>query len=176
MTLTNPLRPYSRAAIPALAITLLLGNPARAAELLTGTVELADGDTARFVLDGESRDQVIGGELRLGETAYRITHLSRLGLIGATREPSETDSGKAEYAVLSSSFSTLTATGQPWVAANRYLHCDQPYNTFLAIYRDVDDATLAELGAVPYPILAEGEVAPVNAVVYCFYSQPPERG
>lgn len=152
----------------------LLGANATAAELLQGEVALDDGATAIFSLSGESREDVIDGEIRLGEQVFRITSTSRLGLIGAARGYDSDTGPVAEYAIFSSSFSEQTATGTPWVAADRRLHCDQPYNSFLVVYRMTDEGRIAALGSTPYPDLAEGGIPTDAATVYCFFSRPPE--
>ena len=152
----------------------LLAMNVQAAELLHGEVKLDDGATTTFSLSGESREDVIDGEIRLGEQAFRITKTSRLGLIGATRSYADDTGPVAEFAIFSSSFSEQTATGTPWVAADRRLHCDQPYNSFLVVYRMTDGDRIAALGSTPYPELAEGKVPTDSATVYCFFSRPPE--
>lgn len=158
--------------LPCLA-GLLITN-AQAAELLQGEVALGDGTTTVFSLSGESRENVIDGEIRLGEQAFRITDTSRLGLVGAARSYTGDAGPVAEYAIFSSSFSEQTATGNPWVAADRRVDCDQPYNSFLVVYRMTDEGRIAALGSTPYPALAEGDVPTDSATVYCFSSRPPE--
>lgn len=148
-------------------------------ELLRASVTLQDEQSAVFSLSGDSIKEIIGGRITLGDRVFLITKQSRLGLIGARREltkPAEaanTATGAVEYAVFSSSFSSQTGVGQPWISATDYLHCEQPYNSFLALYQVADHAALAKLGPVPYPILAEGKGAPDKSVVYCFYAKPP---
>ena len=140
---------------------------AGAAELLVGDVPLADNGTAQFVLESESRDRLEGGEIRLGKDEYRITHVSRLKLVGATRIGSS-----QEFAVFSSSFGTQTAVGQPWVAAHRYHGCDQPYNSFLALYAVHESEKADRLGEIPYRGLVESVEESDTSVVYCFMSAP----
>jgi hypothetical protein len=157
-----PLRPLLQCLALALA-----GASALAEDLLQGTIGLADGQQLAFTLSGESRENVIGGTLRLGEQSFTIDRMSRLGLIGARR------SGAGEFAVFSSSFSEQTARGQPWVAGKRYLNCDQPYNSFLAVYRVEGTAALEKLGSTPYPALTEDGSKSTDSTVYCFMSRPP---
>lgn len=153
---------------------VLLATGVQAAELLHGEVTLADGTTAVFSVSGEDRRNIIDGEIQLGDQTFRITSTSRLGLIGALRDDVGDDGSVAEFAIFSSSFSPQTATGDPWIAADQRLNCDQPYNSFLAVYRITDPQQLAALDEAPYAELAEGDVAVQSAVVYCFFSRPPE--
>jgi len=143
-----------------------------AAELLVGEIQMDGGSAAHFSLSGESREQVVGGEIHIGERAFRVTGVSRLGLIGARRRL-EGESVVAEYAVFSSSFSDQTAVGQPWVAADSYRNCDQRYNSFVAIYRVEDAERVRELGNTPYPTLADDRSISDQSEVYCFLSRPP---
>ena len=166
--------PFSKGGLGGTGIlALLLSASVHAETLLTGTVQLADQREVQFSLSGNSREDIINGEIRLGDLAFRIDKQSRMGLIGAQRALPELGETALEYAVFSSSFSSQTATGQPWVSARDYYLCNQPYNAFLALYQVVDSHALAELGPVPYPILAEGRGAPKQALVYCFSAQPP---
>lgn len=152
----------------------LMAVSVRADVLLQGDMELDDGTMTAFSLSGESRENIIDGEIRLGERVFRITNTSRLGLIGASRSFTDENGPVAEFAIFSSSFSSRMATGDPWVAADRRVRCDQPYNSFLAVYRMTDEERIADLDPVPYPELAEGDVATRSATVYCFFSRPPE--
>ncbi|MEZ5590843.1 MAG: hypothetical protein R3F53_09125 [Gammaproteobacteria bacterium] len=174
MFLTTPKR--ASATILLLGGSLLLAmTNAYSEELLHASVTLQDEQSAVFSLSGDSLEEIIGGQITLGDRVFLITKQSRLGLIGARRELIGEDAaaGAAEYAVFSSSFSSQTGVGQPWISATDYLHCEQPYNSFLALYQVTDNAALAKLGPVPYPVLAEGKGAPDKAIVYCFYAKPP---
>ena len=174
MFLTTPKR--ASATILLLGGSLLLAmTNAYSEELLHASVPLQDEQTVAFSLSGDSIEEIIGGQITLGDRVFLITKQSRLGLIGARRELTGEDAaaGATEYAVFSSSFSSQTGVGQPWISATDYLHCEQPYNSFLALYRVSDVAALAKLGPVPYPVLAEGKGAPDKAIVYCFYAKPP---
>ena len=151
-----------------LLLSVCLAAPVTAETLLSGTVE--DGGSEKsFSLSAEDRDDVIGGQISIDDQVFTIDKKSRLGLFGAQRQ---TEQGK-EFAVFSSSFSNQTATGQPWVDAGRYLSCDEPYNTFIAIYR-VDTAALGRLSGAPYPALTKNQNLARESVVYCFVSRPPE--
>jgi len=152
---------------------LLLPLSAHSAELLQAKVILQNEQDTVFSLSGASREDIIGGEIKLGERVYSITKQSRLGVIGAQRSLTAIGPNAAEYALFSSSFSEQTSVGQPWVSAQSYLHCEQPYNAFLAVYQIKDRDALSKLGPVPYPLLADGKGAPEKAVVYCFYAAPP---
>ena len=146
---------------------------AGAKELLTGAVWLGEDQKVPFSLSGEARDNVVGGEIRLGEASFEITRVSTMGLIGASRwhageDPSEPAYG--EFVTFSSSFSEETAVGQPWVAARKYVNCDVAYNSFIAIYRvDGIDAVKA-LGPVPYRVVTNDIDASDESTVYCFIS------
>ena len=154
------------------AAALSLPGRVQAEQLLYATLDAG----VEFSLDGESREKVVGGELRLGERRFEITGLSRMGLIGATRSVREGEGGAVafgEYAVFSSSFSDQTAVGQPWIRANAYHHCDEAYNSFLAVYRVEGAAAVEALGATPYAALTDDPAHAAGAVVYCFVSRPP---
>lgn len=143
---------------------------ASALELLTGTVPAAaDQQPIAFNLSGPSRDDIIGGEIRFGERVFTIDQQSRMGLIGARRALEQ----GSEFVVFSSSFSTQTATGQPRIAGQQYVNCEQPYNSYLAIYRVTDPAAVTALGETPYPQLLKDAGQSGDATVYCFYSKPP---
>lgn len=140
-----------------------------AEELLTGTITTSDQQTFPFVLSGPSREDIIGGEIRFGEQVFTIEKQSRRGVIGARRAVESA----SEFAVFSSSFSAQTATGQPRIAGQQFFNCEQPYNSYLAIYRFDDPAAVTALGETPYPRLLEDAGQSSKATVYCFYSQPP---
>lgn len=145
-----------------------------AEELLTGVVDAGDEKLA-FSLTGEDRENVMGGDISLGERVFKIGKVSRLGSIGAARLVVDQSEGKrhGEFVTFSSSFSVQTATGQPWVAAQRYVNCDSPYNSFLALYKVVGAEALEALGPVPYSVLNEDAGAADQSTVYCFMSNPP---
>ncbi len=156
------------------ALACTLTGAALAEELLTGVVD-AGGEELAFSLSGEDRQNVEGGVITLGERVFKIVKVSRLGLIGAARLVVDQTEDKryGEFVTFSSSFSAQTATGQPWVAAERYVNCDRPYNSFLALYRVVGAEALEALGSVPYPTLNEDAGAAEKSTVYCFISNPP---
>jgi hypothetical protein len=147
---------------------LLPGVNTQGAELLQGKVS-DDPDGLSFQLSGESRKDIIGGVITLGDRTFTITHVSRLGTIGARQD----GDNRSEFAVFSSSFSEQTATGQPWVASLRYNGCEQPYNSFLALYRVIGESALQALGEVPYRDLTDDVAHSTESEVYCFISRPP---
>lgn len=161
-----------RLAVCCAVVALGVGVVCPAAELLAGRVVLDGQQAMDFRLTGESRENVIGGEMVLGGRRYEIRHVSRLGSIGA-RGAGVRDARSSEFAVFSSSFSEQTAVGQPWVAGDRYVGCQQAYNSFLAVYTVGADAATA-LGTSPYAALAEDLGKSSEAVVYCFVSKPSE--
>lgn len=144
----------------------------QAEELLRAQVNL-DQTESVFSLSGESRENVVGGTLQFAEQAFTITHVSRLGTIGARRDSPNADENSAEFAIFSSSFSEQTATGQPWVKSQRYLGCDQAYNSFLAIYRVEGDEAIKRLSETPYGSLTDKLDNSTESTVYCFISRPP---
>ena len=136
----------------------------------------AEAQELSFILVGENRQDIIGGEIKLGERAFTIEKISRLGTIGASRSGPHSDSTSgryAEYAIFSSSFSGQTATGQPWVASKVYITCDQAYNSFLAIYHLNDSSAVEKFAKSPYAVLAEDVEKSDDSIVYCFNSKPP---
>jgi len=155
-------------------VACAVAGTALAGELLTGVVD-AGGEEIAFSLFGEDRENVMGGDITLGERVFKIGKVSRVGSIGAARLVVDQAAGKrhGEFVTFSSSFSAQTATGQPWVAAQRYVNCDSPYNSFLALYKVVGAEALEALGPVPYSILNEDAGAADQSTVYCFMSGPP---
>lgn len=135
--------------------------------LLTGTVQNEKKETVQFTLNGENRDDVIGGSLQLGDLQFTITNVSVHRLVGGT----STESGSVRYAVFSSSYSKQTSTGQPWVASERYLQCNAAYNSFLAIYT-VDEDKALKLPEPPFFELTESTDNSEQSIVYCFVSAP----
>ena len=154
---------------------VLLAGVAAAAELLVGAIPGGNGTAIDFGLEAEDREAVVGGRILLGETAYEISRLSRLGLIGARRfvRGGDTQEPYAEFLVLSSSFGEQTALGRPWVAARESHGCEEPYNTFLAFYRVEGEAAVTALGPIPYPELAENLSRSHDSRVFCFIARPP---
>ena len=154
---------------------VLLAGVAAAAELLVGTMSGGNGTAIEFGLEAEDREAVEGGRILLGETAYEISKVSRLGLIGARRFVRGGDAREpyAEFLVLSSSFGEQTAVGKPWVAASESHGCEEPYNTFLAVYRVEGEAAVKALGPTPYPELAENLSRSHDSRVFCFIARPP---
>ena len=72
---------------------LFLSGAAPAAELLVGTAPDGGGSKVVFVLEAESRADVVGGRIFLGELEYEISRVSRLGLIGARRFATDEEAG-----------------------------------------------------------------------------------
>ena len=153
----------------------LLPPSAAAADLLVGTVPNPDGPGLAFRLEAESRRDVVGGSIFLGGSAYEISKTSRLGLFGARRfvDGGAGQERHAEFLVFSSSFSEQTAVGKPWLAAREAYGCDEPYNTYLALYRVEGEAAVKALGPIPYPKLAEEPSRSQESRVFCFMARPP---
>lgn len=167
----RPPRVRLRCAVCAVAGTLaFVPCAARAGELIVGEAKGADGSSLDFRITGNSPSDVVGGDMVLGEARFTIQRVSSRGLIGGTRIQQAGDASFAEYAVFSSSFSAQTAVGQPYVAARRYHHCDQPYNSFLAVYRVNGQEAVKALGPAPYSELIEDTERSDDATVYCFMS------
>ena len=164
------------AAAIVLSAALLPAGGAAAADLLVGTMPNSDGPGLAFRLEAESRRDVVGGRIVLGGSAYEISRVSRLGLIGARRFVGGDGDGQerhAEFLVFSSSFSEQTAVGKPWLAAHEAYGCDEPYNTYLALYRVEGEAAVKALGPIPYPALAEEPSRSQESRVFCFMARPP---
>ena len=160
-----------------LVFSLLLAGDAISKELLAGTAMDGDGGTLEFRLDGESREEAVGGRILFGDSEYTISRMSRLGLIGAHRFGGGEDAGGerfGEFLVFSSSFSEQSATGPPWVAAQAALGCEAPYNSFAALYRVEGEKALTALGPVPYGILTEDLSKSQQSRVTCFTARPLE--
>ncbi len=160
----------------AAAVALILGLvswQATAGELLSGRVWLSAEKTIAFTLSGENSDNVVGGNIQLGDESFEIVKVSRMGLIGGQRF-GVTDDGKkrrfGEFVTFSSSFSEQTGVGQPWVAARTYVHCDVPYNSFIAVYRVYGEDALEALGPLPYGLMNQDVEASDESTVYCFTS------
>ena len=153
---------------------VVLAGAATAADLLIGTMPDGNGAEIEFGLEGKHRDDVVGGRILLGETTYEISRVSRLGLIGARRFVVGGDAHEpyAEFLVLSSSFSDQTAVGKPWVAAREAHGCEEPYNTFVALYRVEGDSAVKALGLIPYPALVENLSRSHDSRVFCFTARP----
>ncbi len=147
---------------------------ASATELLAGQVKTAAGQTLPFEVTGEDRENIVGGKVKLGDAVFTIAKQSRLGLIGAARFSKAEGREFGEYAILSSSFSAMTAVGDPWVKARSYVGCDKDYNTFVAIYRVYGVDRVNKLGSTPYGKFTDDLEAADESVVYCLYSAPPE--
>ncbi len=149
---------------------VLLCGVVSAKDLLVGEVVMGD-QTAPFLLTGESRKDVIGGQIELGARAYTVAKVSIHGLIGGVRY-GRTDNNRdfGEFAVLSSSFSEQTAVGQPWVSAGSYADCDKDYNTFVALYRVYGKKQVEALGSSPYKNLTDDAKVADESEVYCFNS------
>lgn len=145
---------------------LTLSTPGLAEELLTGEVK----DAGRFTIDAESRQKPEGGTISLGDHSWVISRVSVHGLIGASGEADKA-SNTLEHVVFSSSFSDMTATGTPWVAAKEVHGCDESYNAFLAIYTVQADASSD--AKYPFKALTDDVKNSKNSVVYCFYAGQP---
>ena len=155
---------------------LLLAGASTAADLLVGAAPDSDGSMLAFRLEAENRRDVVGGRIVLGEIEYEISKVSRLGLTGARRfvEGDGDGAGRyAEFLVFSSSFSQQTAVGKPWLAAREAYGCDEPYNTYLALYRVEGEAAVKALGPIPYLDLAEDLSRSQHSHVSCFMARPP---
>ena len=171
----QPRRSDARCLHGALVIALALVPAANAVakELLRGATRATDGAPLEFTISGTSRKDVIGGAITLGEHSYEITKVSRHGLIGAHRFVADGNQKYAEFAVFSSSYTDLTGVGTPWVAALVAHGCDEPYNSFLALYRVDGQEQVEKLGPTPYPQLVEDATLSRNSRVYCFIGKPP---
>ena len=154
---------------------MLFAGAATAADLLIGTMPDGNGAEIEFGLEGKDRDDVVGGRILLGENGYEISRVSRLGLIGARRFVAGGDAQEhyAEFLVLSSSFSDQMAVGKPWVSARQAHGCEEPYNTFVALYRVEGDSAVKALGLIPYPELVESTSRSNDSWVFCFVARPP---
>ena len=159
----------------AASAALILAEATAAAELLVGTVPVADDATVVFRLEAENRQDLVGGRIFLGELEYEISRVSRLGLVGARRFVAG-DDGRGRYAeflVFASSYSEQTAVGRPWLAAREAYGCDSPYNTYYGFYRVEGEAGVKALGPIPYPDLVENLSLAQHSLVACFMARPP---
>lgn len=149
---------------------MLMSASAAAQKLLVAQVKSGE----YFELNANSKQDVIGGEIRFGDKSLSIQKLSIHSLIGASKL---VDVGGlvTEHAVFSSSFSHQTSVGQPWVAARRYKGCDEAYNSFLAVYSVTDVKKNKVLGPFPYALLTDSLDNSDDSTVYCFNSTPPEK-
>ncbi|MEM9385283.1 MAG: hypothetical protein AAGA68_09510 [Pseudomonadota bacterium] len=150
----------------------LAAATASAEDLLRGEFTNRDGERQPFLVTGDSPEEIVGGHIHMGDDQYVIAKQSRLGLIGAARFQQGGDREYGEYAVLSSSFSEMTATGQPWVKAQNYVGCDKDYNTFVALYRVYGVDRVNALGSSPYGSFTDDPEAADESIVYCLYSRP----
>ncbi len=150
----------------------LFATVAGAEDLLRGEFTNRDGQRQDFLVTGESPEEIVGGRIHLGRDQYVIAKQSRLGLIGAARFAKGGEQEFGEYAVLSSSFSEMTASGQPWVKAQQYVGCEKDYNTFVAIYRVYGVDRVNALGSSPYGNFTDDPEAADESIVYCLYSSP----
>ena len=168
-------RGHRRTQVLVAGVLALAASAAGAGELLVGAIPHADGARIAFGLEAESRENAVGGRILLGETGYEISRVSRLGLIGARRfvNGGGEQEPYAEFLVLSSSFSEQTGVGKPWPAARESFGCEEPYNTFLVLYRVEGDAAVKALGPIPYPELVENVARSHDSRVYCFTARPP---
>ncbi|MEO0424296.1 MAG: hypothetical protein AAF184_18295 [Pseudomonadota bacterium] len=165
-TISRIMRAGLAAGISLVAVT------AGAADLLRGEFTNGDGERQPFLVTGESPEEIVGGSIQMGNDQYTIAKQSRLGLIGAARFAKGGGREFGEYAVMSSSFSEMTATGQPWVKAQSYVGCDKDYNTFVAIYRVYGVDRVNALGSSPYGNFTDDPEAADESIVYCLFSRP----
>jgi hypothetical protein len=150
------------------AVTIIATFQVSGDELLKGTI-VDSGKELTFALSGDNREDVVGGTITIDDRKFTITHVSRLGTIGARHD---SDTSK-EFVIFSSSFSEQTATGQPWVAASQYKGCDQSYNSFLVFYLIKDEKKLKVMKDIPYADLTDNITNSDESEVYCFISRPP---
>ncbi len=151
---------------------MIFGSQALVAEdvlLLEGTIAAGGESALLFQLHGESREQVVGGDMSVGDEHFNIQKVSIHQLLGAVSEAE----GETKYAVFSSSYSEQTAVGVPWVAAKKSHDCEQDYNSFVAIYSVNGKPDGASIEAGPYAELMESLSASQDSVVYCFLAMPP---
>ena len=163
--------------VVAASTVLFLAGATAAAELLLGPVPAADDATVQFRLEAESRQDLVGGRIFLGEFEYEISKVSRLGLVGARRFVTGDDDGLGRYAeflVFSSSYSDKTAVGTPWLAAREAYGCDKPYNSYYGFYRVEGESAVKALGPIPYPDLAEDPSRSQHSHAACFMARLPE--
>lgn len=144
--------------------------PVHAGELVVGELLLDKDKPVAFQLIGKSPEDVVGGEIKLGETSYIIDRVSQRQMVGASFLKEAGEASYAEFVVFSSSYSSQTATGDPWPKANTYHRCSTPYNSFLAIYRVNGKEAVKALGPAPYPTLMSELGRAERADVYCFTS------
>ncbi len=155
--------------VGSLCISLCNSVNSFAEELLLADVK----EAGRFILVASSQANILGGHIILGDRDWEIKKQSAHGLIGA-KSLGKTEAGTYEYTIFSSSFNDQKANGQPWVAARAYKNCDEPYNSFLAIYSIKGSSKYKVLGKNPYPILADKTSNSDDSIVYCFTSKPPK--
>lgn len=137
--------------------------------LLEGTIGVGAGPPLLFQLRGESREDVVGGEMAVGAEHFDVQKVSIHQLLGAVSDTVE----KTKYAVFSSSYSAQTAVGVPWVAAEISHGCEEDYNSFVAIYTVSGKPVGAPIEPGPYAELMESLTASQDSVVYCFLAMPP---
>lgn len=167
-------RIHPRALLLAFGMACATPTTALGVDLILGSLIDEQSRTVAFKLSGDSQAQLIGGFVSLNERRYRILGESRRGLIGASRLDGQElaeENRVGEYLVFSSSYSEQTATGDPWVVSKRYVGCDTPYNSFVALYRVLGQATITRLGNKPFGDLTEGKTKAKDASVYCFMSK-----
>lgn len=140
-------------------------------KLLTGVASLEDGTKLEFSLEGNSREDVVGGSIIFGDSDYEIGSVSEHNLVGAKLDKGD----RVFFALFSSSYSRVTYTGKPWVHSQTQHGCSGQYNSFLAVY-EVTRSELDNLPEPPHWKLAEEPGKTDRATVYCFMSQPADRG
>ena len=153
------------------AVVATVSSVAIANDLLSGTAELNDGTPVPFNLSGNSREDVIGGFIMFGDRKFEITSVSEHNLVGAKLEEGD----MVQLAVFSSSYSRVTSTGKPWTQGQSHHGCEQPYNSFMAVY-EVSMEALAKLPSPAYWQLGENPAVANSSSVYCFMSQPSDWG
>lgn len=179
---TKILRPAAFCSVHAamtvlISALLVLASPVRANTLLVGEASNVAGQSVPFSLSGNSREDVIGGEIVFGDQRFTITAVSEHNLVGGQYTAGDT----VHLALFSSSYSRVTDSGEPWAAGAEHHGCEQAYNSFLALYK-VPSADIGKLPDPPYWPLAEGSVPDTGSVaasgsssIYCFMSQPADR-
>ena len=94
MTTHTPRRPGTPGPLAAaLTLALTFSLPASAGTLLSATVDDRDGQAREFSISGESRRDVVGGEIVFGDERYTISKVSAHGMIGASRDGQTPESG-----------------------------------------------------------------------------------
>lgn len=152
-----------------LSAAIAFSTEVEALQLLQGEIPESEGSSRVFSLSAESRENLVGGEIKLGDKQFVIRKVSAHQLIGAERMLAKS----AEFAIFSSSYSEQTATGEPWVQAEIKLGCDKPYNSFLALYTVSDPMKIERNGALPFAQLVASLEHSDSSLLFCFIAKPP---